>query len=278
MQGGQGIINQVQNKLQSTYAIAGMTQVERHPQTAPGGTWLENKGVDLTPMPRASGSGDAMTDGRMLKQMVCAGTGVMEHYFGDGANANLATATAMELPMLKMFESYQAFWQDVYRNVFAIARDADPKDPEQRKALDITLPPILLDDLRKIGQFIGAVYEVFPQIAVPSVFRSLLNSLNVSNVDEVVEEAENKLGELALADQQTKVHQLAMAKAKASTNGPTDPDVNQVDGGEPGVADQADGITTNPEGGYGTTEAAKATRAHTRALNRLAQAMEEAAR
>src|ERR1700688_778 len=98
VKGGQGIINQLQNKLQSTYAQAGMTMVERHPQTAPGGTWLENAGVDLTPMPRASGAGDAKGDGDQLKLMVCAGTNIMLHYFGDPSTGNLATADAMELP------------------------------------------------------------------------------------------------------------------------------------------------------------------------------------
>ena len=85
VEGGQGILNQVKAKLQSTYADSGMTMVERHPQTAPGGTWLQNKGIDMMPMPRVSGSREAMDDGRMLKHMICAGTGIMEHYYGDGA-------------------------------------------------------------------------------------------------------------------------------------------------------------------------------------------------
>lgn len=272
--GGQGIINQLQNKMQSTYATAGMTQVERHPQTAPGATWFENKGVDLTPMPRASGSSDAMTDGRMLKQMVCAGTGIMEHYFGDGANANLATATAMELPMLKMFASYQTLWQDAYRDLFSIAIDEDPDEPDD---LNITLPPILLDDLRKIGQFVESVAAVFPEIQVPAVLRSMLNSFNVANLDEVMEEIENKRGELALADTQNKAHALALARAKSAGNNSEDPDLNDTTtGGDPDG--ESDGVPTNPESGYGTTESARATKAHTRALNRLAQAMEEAAR
>ena len=243
VQGGQGIINQLQNKLQSTYATAGMTQVERHPQTAPGGTWLENKGVDLTPMPRATGAGDARADGDQLKLMVSAGTGIMLHYFGDPSTGNLATAEAMELPMLKMFQSYQAFWQDAYRDIFSIAMDEDPDEPDD---LNITTPPILLDDLRKIGQFMGTVAGVFPEIACPAVLKSLLNSLNVANLDEVMEDIENKRGELALQDQQSKAHALQLAHAKAAGNDSQDPNVNQANG-TPGVADAANGITTNPE-------------------------------
>jgi len=267
VKGGQGIINQLQSKLQSTYAVAGMTMVERHPQTAPGGTWLENAGVDLAPMPRATGGGDARSDGDQLKLMVSAGTGIMLHYFGDPSTGNLATAEAMELPMLKMFQSYQSFWQDAYRDIFSIAIDEDPSEPD---VIDIVLPPILLDDLRKIGQFVSLVSGVFPEIRVPSVLRSMLNSFNVQNIDEVMDEIENKKGELALQDTQNKAHQLALAKAKGPQNDPNDPNVNQ-----PGDnADDDPGIPTNPESGLGTTEAARQDR-QTRAINRLAKVLEE---
>ena len=267
VQGGQGIINQLQNKLSSTYVTAGMTQVERHPQTAPGGTWLENKGIDLTPMPRATGAGDARSDGDQLKLMVSAGTGIMLHYFGDPSTGNLATSTAMELPMLKMFQSYQAFWQDALRDIFSIAIDEDPDEPDD---LTITLPPILLDDLRKIGQFVAAVAAVFPEIRVPAVLRSLLNSLNVANVEEVMEEIENKQGELAMQDQQDKQHQLALARAKSAGNDPNDPDLNQSDPAAPAVPG-GNAAPDNGDLGYGSTESAR----QTRALNRLAKVLEE---
>lgn len=270
VQGGQGIINQLQNKLASTYTTAGMTQVERHPQVAPGGTWLENKGVDLTPMPRATGASDARSDGDQLKLMMCAATGIMLHYFGDPSTGNLATSTAMELPMLKMFQSYQSFWSDALRDIFAIAIDEDPDEPAQ---IDITLPPILLDDLRKIGQFVSAVAGIFPEIAVPSVFRSLLNSLNVSNVDEVVEEAENKKGELAMQAEQSKAHAIRLAQVKAVGNDPNDPNLNQNDPAAPAVPG-GNAAPDNGDLGYGSTESAR----QTRALNRLAKVLEEVRR
>jgi hypothetical protein len=270
VQGGQGIINQLQNKLSSTYTTAGMTQVERHPQTAPGGTWLENKGIDLAPMPRATGAGDARSDGDQLKLMVSAGTGIMLHYFGDPSTGNLATAEAMELPMLKMFQSYQTFWRDAYRDIFSIAMDEDPDEPDE---INISTPPILLDDLRKIGQFMGTVAGVFPEIACPAVLKSLLNSLNVDNLDEVMEDIENKRGELALQDQQSKAHALQLARAQAAGNDPNDPNVNQSDPKAPAVPG-GDAAPDNGDLGYGSTESAR----QTKALNRLAKAMEEVTR
>jgi len=273
VKGGQGIVNAIQNKLTSTYAQAGMTQVERHPQVAPGGTWIQNDGLDLSPMPRATGAGDAQSDGDQIKLMVCAGTGIMLHYYGDPRTGNLATATAMELPMLKMFQSYQSLWQSAYRDLFSIAIDEDPDEPD---TIDITLPPILLDDLRKIGQFVQSVGGLFPEIRVPAVLRSLLNSLNVANIDEVMEEIENKQGELALQDQQNKAHQIALAHARAAGNDPEDPDLNQTDPTSPAgsLAQKSSGIPDNGDLGYGSTESAR----QTRALNRLARVMEEAYR
>ena len=183
---------------------------------------------------------------------------------------NLATATAMELPMLKQFQSYQALWQDALRDIFSIAMDEDPDEPAQ---LDITLPPILLDDLRKIGQFISAVAVVFPEIRVPAVLRSLLSSLNVANIDEVMDEVENKQGELALMDQQNKAHQLKLAAAKSAGNDPSDPDLNQADPAAPAVPG-GNAAPDNGDLGYGSTESAR----QTKALNRLAKVLEEASR
>lgn len=260
VKGGQGIINQLQSKLQSTYANSGATQVERHPQTAPGGTWLENAGVDLAPMPRATGAGDARSDGDQLKLMVCSGTGIMLHYFGDPSTGNLATAEAMELPMLKMFYSYQQMWIDAYRDLFAIALNEDPSEEE---VIDIILPPILIDDLRKIGMFVKFTADVFPEIRVPEVLRAMLTSLNIGNVDEVMESVENKRGELALLDQADKAHQLALAKAKA----PTNPNVNKPKGAP---ADPNAALAQLPGVVPGSNEA------HTAALNRLAAVLEEA--
>ena len=279
VKGGQAILNQLQQKLQSTYAQAGMTMVERHPQTAPGGTWLQNAGIDLAPMPRVTGADDARSDGDQIKLMVCAGTGIMLHYFGDPSTGNLATATAMELPMLKMFQSYQSFWLDAYRDIFSIALDEDPSEPED---LTLALPPILLDDIRKMGQFVQMVAAVFPEIRVPEVLHTLLASLNVPNIDQVMDSVENKRGELAAVDQGQRDHQIAMAKIAAGMGvkapkepkepkAPKDPNVNKGGGADDvkdTLAQQSSGIPTNPETGYGTTEA------HAAALNRLAAAIE----
>lgn len=186
VEGGQAIVNAVQSKLQSTHVTTGPMMVERHPNPAPGSTLVTNKGMDMTPMPRATGAGDAASDGNQIKLMVCAATGIMLHYFGDPSTGNLATATAMELPMLKQFGSYQTFTSDYWRDIFSVVLEEEPGEVQENVV--INMPSILEDDLQALGTFIAAVTAVFPEAKVESVLRECLSSMNVTNLDDVMKE------------------------------------------------------------------------------------------
>lgn len=79
---------------------------------------IENEAMDLEQFKVDSGANQAYTDARMLRQQAgLGGGGIFEHYLGDPSTGNLATATAMELPMLKLFEYEQQMWQDVISDV-----------------------------------------------------------------------------------------------------------------------------------------------------------------
>lgn len=186
VKGGQAVVNSIQAKLQSTIAATGLNGgVERQPQNAPGGTFAQNAGLDMTPMPRVTGAGDAKEDGNGLKLMVSAGTGIMLHYFGDPSTGNLATATAMELPMLKMFAGYQQFWMDVYRDLFSIILEEDP-DAADAAVIDIDFPPILQEDLAKLGAFITQMVTAFPETKIPEVISMLLVALGINDIDDIM--------------------------------------------------------------------------------------------
>jgi hypothetical protein len=266
VKGGQGIINKLVRDTQSSYAQSGVNSVEKHPQNAPGGTWLENQGMDLTPMPRVTGAGDSKEDGNQLKLMVCAATGIMLHYFGDPSTGNLATATAMELPMLKMFESYQQLWIDCYRDLFSIVLDEDID--EEPAVIDIDLPPILAADLQKLGEFLSQIAAIFPELKVREVLQMCLISLGVNNVAEVMKAIEAKRAEI---DAQNKINNtLALARAKASLK---DPNVNKGAPNDPKdiLAQQSNGVPSNPESGISSNEAARLSRE----LRRVGQALRE---
>lgn len=186
VKGGQATLNAMKTKLESSFVQTGLQGgPERNPSTAPGGNWLQNAGMDLTPIPRATGAGDAKQDSDILKLMISAGTGIMLHYFGDPSTGNLATATAMELPMLKQFAGYQQLWKDVYRDLFGIMLGETPEDPIEDLTLE--LPPILDEDLQSLSAFLTALTTVFPEAKQPEILERCLIAMGVENVDELAD-------------------------------------------------------------------------------------------
>lgn len=80
-------------------------------------TIVENEASNLDQIKTDSGASNAYQDMRMFRQQAGIGAGAFEHYLGDPSTGNLATATAMELPMLKLFEFGQSFWGDVFEEM-----------------------------------------------------------------------------------------------------------------------------------------------------------------
>lgn len=216
IKGGQKMVNTLRSKLESTFSQTGLSGgTEHQPPVAPGATWLQNDGINLEQMPRATGAGDGKTDADQLKLMVAAGTGIFLHYFGDPSTGNLATATAMEMPMLKMFMSYQAQWKEAWMEIFSIVLGIE--DPDELDDVVLEFPPIVEDDLQKLAQFLTSISTMFPEAKVPSLLRQCLMSANVNNIDDVMKEIEDNKAELdkkAQADQQQQ-HQNNMDLVKA---------------------------------------------------------------
>jgi len=81
-----------------------------------GGSILtENENVEHESFKLDSGSAGANVDGQMIRSQISAGTGFPQHYLGDIGSANLATATSMELPVLKGVESHQETYEQLFR-------------------------------------------------------------------------------------------------------------------------------------------------------------------
>jgi hypothetical protein len=186
--GGQAMLDAAVKRVQSSHTQTGFGTFEKNPSSAPGSTWFQNNGMDMQATPRSTGASDAKNDADSLKLMVCAGTGVMLHYMGDPSTGNLATSTAMELPMLKAFTSYQELWRGAYRRIMAIARKEDPAKKPQ--PITIELPPILDEDLQKLGAFLTPLTTAFPATKCPEVMRPFLIALGVENIDDVMDAIE----------------------------------------------------------------------------------------
>lgn len=148
--GGQADINAEVARLQSS--ITGTpSRWESNPPVPTASTIVENEGTNLQWMETKIGS--ASDDERTLRMMLGAGMGgIPNHYFGDEASANLATATAMELPLLKTYEDWQTFWGDVCKDIVGFLLDTAHKagrigkrDDSRRYSERVTTPRQVLD-------------------------------------------------------------------------------------------------------------------------------------
>lgn len=75
----------------------------------------ENENVTHEDMKMDTGAAGAQQDAQMLRAQISAGTRFPQSYYGDAANSNLATATSLELPVLKAVENRQEVVEAVVR-------------------------------------------------------------------------------------------------------------------------------------------------------------------
>ena len=155
-----------------------------------GSQLLENLGVDTKPIKTESGALAAKEDARMLKLQVCSAVGIPEQYFGDISTGNLATAKTVELPLIKMFQSYQKVWNDAYRDINNIILEHNDV-PEDKRYVDIDFPVIVPLDVEQAAQAIKTIVDTFPEFAEsPDVKQQALMAIGVDNTQEVLDALE----------------------------------------------------------------------------------------
>lgn len=187
-------IQAIRKKIESTLTAGTLT--ERNPSPAPGATGLQSSGVKLEPSVRTTGGREARDDGDMLKLMFTGGTVFPLHYYGDASDANLATATAMELPVLKAMESYQTLWAEAYGDLSELALRV--AEIQTKKAVDIDWPPIIFDDLGQLSALTQVLATADPALVATREYRQkLLHAMRINNVGEVLDRLER--GEVAPA-------------------------------------------------------------------------------
>lgn len=81
----------------------------------PGSIITENESVEHEPFKLDSGAASAQQDAQMLRANVSAGTRFPQTYYGDATNSTLATATSLELPVLKAVEARQEKFEAAVR-------------------------------------------------------------------------------------------------------------------------------------------------------------------
>ena len=124
----------------------------------------------------------------MVKLQVAAAVGIPEQYFGDISIGNLATAKTVELPMMKMFQSYQKVWNDAYQDMDEVVLEHN-NISSANWYVDRTFPPIAPQDVVALSEAIEKMVRVFPQFAESEdVQQQALISMTINDPAEALKQ------------------------------------------------------------------------------------------
>jgi len=200
------------------------TDVRRLTRPAAGAIYDSNDAVDLEWMKTDTGAVNAKEDAKLILTTGGAGVGTMAHYFGEGGDANLATAQSMELPMVKTYEDWQQFIDDFFKGwfyyVLTVATDDEKQASEDLQRIGFTFPPIISQDVVKYTtSWSQIVRDIAPNnMAVKrQAIRSVLSVMQVPNIDAMMPEIE---AEMAKAEAMRVQQQQQMAQLAAQADNP----------------------------------------------------------
>lgn len=111
----------------------------------PGDINVMNSAAQLKVSRADTGAADAARNTRLFLQAFSVAAGTAPHYMGDSENANLATTTSMELPILRYFQGYQGVWSYAMTR---LAQEALSQLPGAEDAkLSVPMPPLIVEDI-----------------------------------------------------------------------------------------------------------------------------------
>jgi len=170
--------------------------------------------------------------------------GIFNHYFGEGGDANLATAQSMELPMVKTFEDWQEWVNTsllrILKFVITIATDEENAG-DQIDRVSGTFPPLISQDVVKyttawsqVSQNIAPGNKVVQHEAI----RGALTVMGVPNVDSLMTQVEVQEQALELQREQQRKEMLdAMANQpnpiQDGNGNAGDPNLRRIASGKP---------------------------------------------
>jgi hypothetical protein len=195
--GGQRAIDQIRQRLGSSIPGAN-DSFERNPPPVAGSTWIENEALSREWMNRPTNAGDAEKDGIALLTQLGLGMKLYPHYLGRGDYYRLATATAMEGPMLKSFNRYQSFWASVWRDMAKIVllfQEQYGSKSFTSHECTVSSDAILDTSPESITAATGALTDltaaglvdpVIGKQVANSLLKTMLESIGTQNADEVM--------------------------------------------------------------------------------------------
>jgi hypothetical protein len=81
----------------------------------PASWWNENESARLESLSLNSGAAQMAQTAQIVRAPIAAAAQFGQHYFGDASNANLATASTLELPADMRIEGWQALFEQIAR-------------------------------------------------------------------------------------------------------------------------------------------------------------------
>jgi len=173
VKGGQAAVDAMKGKLDDK-------------EVAAASVLAESEGVETTPIKIETGAQQAYQDGRQIKLMIASAVGIPEQYFGDISIGNLATAKTVELPMMKMFQSYQAIWAATYQDIDEVILEHNGI-PQDKWYVDRDFPAIAPADVAQAAKSLVDVLTVMPEFAYsPDVQQIALLILGINDPAEVL--------------------------------------------------------------------------------------------
>jgi hypothetical protein len=178
------------------------------------GTFVQNSAADLERMPLSTGAGDAKTDGESLLLMAGLGGGLFPHWLGAGDAYRLATATAMETPLLREFDRYQRFWASHFRRMVRIVLWANQKHGLEEVegkyktfTAQVSTDRLLATDVPSLATSVGIMVQqaLIPTAGVmpaevtkhvlQAIWRQLLQAMGVEDAVDITSDEIFKIGE-----------------------------------------------------------------------------------
>lgn len=206
--GGEKGVQAIKNVLTSTLASAG-GRSEKNPAPAFGATAVHNKSVDVTQVKQETGAAAAKIDGAMLVANAGAAVSIFPHYYGHGESFRLATATAMENPMLKVFEAYRMLWVETWEQIFRYVLDKNDLG-DVDLVFEINYPEIFPRALTDKIDAIKKTVEAFPGLTESEDFAEFaLDEIGVVDSKAIV-----KAVDLTIPEPETNDNSLEATKNK----------------------------------------------------------------
>lgn len=158
---------------------------------APGSVRVEGPNRQIKFMDTPTRAGEAQTNSTLLLKHVAAGIGFPPHYYGDMSEANLATATSLELPVKVMVESLHTEKAEFIKELVwsALRQRFGTKGSvaytEDDLYVDVGKPNITREDLTVLANAL-AMFLPYDLVTEETAARAANETLGTANVDEEI--------------------------------------------------------------------------------------------